>query len=124
MLETNTNYMQVGIFCDDCNNCYPVYKNVANGTLVYENDDTCDLYEFLEVNGSDEMKEATTESLISVVNKLYKTGLRGIIPLEGGNMLGIYLVAEDTYAYGIQHICKYYAGETPVLEPIKIEDFN
>lgn len=121
MLETNSKYSQVGAFCDSCDQCYPVYRNLDTGAIVYENDDTCDQYLFTEINGSDDMQDTSTEAISGFITNGYATGLRGAILFVDGTVLGIYLMAEDTYGYGIQHISKYFAGVKPALTEIEIE---
>ena len=124
MLETNVKYVQVGAFCDDCNQCYPIFRNIENGTMIYENDDTGDLYVFNEINGSDSMMEVTTEAVIGLINSGYSKGLRGVVPFDDGRVLGIYNTGKDEYAYGIQTISQYYSGNIPQLESMDIEDYS
>lgn len=124
MLETNSKYIQVGAFCDACNQCYPVFRNIENGEIVYENDDTCDVYVMNEINGSDDMQEVATEAVVGFINNGYKNGLRGAIPYIDGKMLGIYRIGEDNYKFGIQPIADYFAGKIPELAPMDIDDLN
>lgn len=124
MLETNAKYVQVGAFCDACNQCYPVFRNIENGTMVYENDDTGDVYVFNEINGSDNMMEVTTEAVIGLINSGYDKGLRGVVPFDDGRVLGIYNTGKDEYAFGVQPISQYYSGNVPQLDSMDIDDYS
>lgn len=124
MLETNPKYIQVGVFCDDCDQCYPIFRNIENGTILYENDDTCDLYTLTEINGSDDMSEVNTNQVICLINQWYSNGVRGVIPFSDGRLLCIYKVGEYKYKFGIQPIYDYYHGTTPELEDMDIEDYD
>ena len=121
MLETNDNFLQVGAFCDTCNQCYPIYRDIRNGTIVYENDDSGFITVITEINGSDNMSVTTTDAVLPFINFMYGKHVRGAIPFEDGRMLCIYMEpADESYRYGIQYITDYFNGEVPALRDTQI----
>ena len=121
MLETNGNFLQVGVFCDTCNQCYPIYHDIRNGAIVYENDDAGFVTVITEINGSDDMSVTTTDAVLPFVDSMFAKGVRGAIPFEDGRMLVIYITDDGkSYKYGVQHIAEYFTGETPELHDTSI----